>query len=354
MITALTSYPGDSFIAIATAWSEALLNSVWQGVLLVLLVWLVLRVFRSINAATRQMIWLSSLVALAVLPLVSGRFAELTVPPAYSSAPPETMSVDKRPSQHVQPKPASQSLQHVDPAAPVVTPGTRTHVPSGATHLSERVPFGGNARLAGSPSVSAPIRVRSGLWGVVLMLTWIGIVAWNLFRLMRSMAAIRRIKERSVPMATPLVSRLNAWRHRLGIRRPAMLAWSKETSVPVVLGWRKPYIVFPQSLAGELTDEEAEQVALHELAHVARRDDWWQIMQRVIESVFFFNPAVYVAASQSALEREVACDDWVLQSRQNPKAYAQCLSRLIEHAQAPLLPVPGAVPALPAWVPPWP
>lgn len=55
---------------IARPAAEAILNSLWQGLALTLLTWLVLRIFRQTNAATRHAIWATALAAVVLLPFL--------------------------------------------------------------------------------------------------------------------------------------------------------------------------------------------------------------------------------------------------------------------------------------------
>jgi hypothetical protein len=58
----------------------------------------------------------------------------------------------------------------------------------------------------------------------------------------------------------------------------------------------------------------------------------------------FFHPAVMWVCRRLTLEREIACDDWVVAATGRPRPYAACLARLVECAHRSLrtLPVTGA------------
>ena len=49
----------------------ALLNAVWQGVVLFAMVWLALHIIRFANATTRYAIWLAGLISICLLPLTN-------------------------------------------------------------------------------------------------------------------------------------------------------------------------------------------------------------------------------------------------------------------------------------------
>ena len=53
-------------------------------------------------------------------------------------------------------------------------------------------------------------------------------------------------------------------------------------------------------------------VLLHELAHIRRGDLWVVVVQRVVQAVFFFHPAVHLANWIIDELREYACDDAAL------------------------------------------
>jgi hypothetical protein len=69
---------------------------------------------------------------------------------------------------------------------------------------------------------------------------------------------------------------------------------------------------------------------LHEHAHVQRRDDWVQLLQVVLTAVAGLHPAVRWISDRLELEREVACDDWVIARTGRPRSYARCLARVAE------------------------
>ncbi|MEO6725083.1 MAG: hypothetical protein ABIP14_07250, partial [Blastocatellia bacterium] len=50
---------------------QALLRSLWQGLLITALAWALLRVFKHASATTRHAVWLSSLLIIAALPFIA-------------------------------------------------------------------------------------------------------------------------------------------------------------------------------------------------------------------------------------------------------------------------------------------
>ena len=90
--------------------------------------------------------------------------------------------------------------------------------------------------------------------------------------------------------------------------------------LPITAGLRDPAVLFPASLVPRLTEQDARNVWLHETAHVRRRDDWTNLIQRIVEAVLFFHPVVLWVGRKLNLERELACDDWVVRRTGNREA----------------------------------
>jgi hypothetical protein len=73
---------------------------------------------------------------------------------------------------------------------------------------------------------------------------------------------------------------------------------------------------------------QIEMILWHELAHVRRYDNLMNFVERIIQSVLFFQPAVWLTCRWVRLERENCCDTIALQHATSPRAYAQTLASL--------------------------
>ena len=122
-----------------------------------------------------------------------------------------------------------------------------------------------------------------------------------------------------------------------GIRRPVAVFIHEDVAAPLTCGIVRPAIVLP-SQAREWTDQEIRQALIHELEHI-RRVDWpVHLTARVVCAVYWFNPLVWIAWRQLALEAERVCDDAVLRIAERT-AYAQQLVTLARHARSSPVPV---------------
>jgi hypothetical protein len=95
-----------------------------------------------------------------------------------------------------------------------------------------------------------------------------------------------------------------------------------------VLGFRRPVIALAPATVARLSDRELDQVVAHEDAHVQRWDDVAALVQHVIASILWWHPAVWWLDRALTIEREVACDDWVITERDGSRSYGTCLVKL--------------------------
>ena len=121
---------------------------------------------------------------------------------------------------------------------------------------------------------------------------------------------------------------------RLGLRRTVTLVASALAKAPLVVGHLKPVVVFPVALVSSLPPEHIEAILAHELAHVHRQDYWINILQSVVDSIFFYHPAVGWISSIMREEREKCCDDLAVSLCGNTLGYAKALSEveMLQHA----------------------
>src|ERR1019366_7010645 len=114
----------------------------------------------------------------------------------------------------------------------------------------------------------------------------------------------------------------------LGLRRPVLLRVSSAIAGPVTIGALRALVLLPLSAATSLSPDELEVVLAHELAHVRRADFFWNLVQTLVEALFFFRPAFWWISSRIRHERELCCDDLALSLYPNPVVYANALFQL--------------------------
>ena len=176
----------------------------------------------------------------------------------------------------------------------------------------------------------------SGSWAGYLLLAWSAIAGTLLFRLGLGLWRIHCLRKTSREVDLDTLNLQigeilpdRAWQRRV------KLCTSTEIRVPAAVGFLRPAIILPERLIPELSKEELKIILLHEMAHLTRWDDWTNLAQKICKAVFFFHPAVWWIENRLTLEREMACDDQVLQLTANPRAYAASLISFAEKLQSP-------------------
>jgi bla regulator protein BlaR1 len=246
------------------------LNSLWQSAAVAALVWLALRFLPGVNAATRYILWWVALVIVLLLPLAPVLTRPETVPASVNSA-------------------------HAAPP---------------------------NTLL---PAIEVPVMVTlhprpSAKWPLAITLLWSLAFLYGLNRIARSYLWLRQVKARATASSEPLPI----------TRRNATLLLSADVSSPMAVGFLKPAVILPESLASDLDSTEFDNVVLHETAHLARFDDWANLAARVLGAALALHPVAWWILRQIERDREIACDDWVVARTGKARMYAASLARMYE------------------------
>jgi bla regulator protein blaR1 len=168
-------------------------------------------------------------------------------------------------------------------------------------------------------------------WAVAIFAVWIFFSALAATRMFTGLYNVRRLRRSGVAIETStLHPAVGEMLDQCQAIRPVTVCTSSMVSVPTAVGFFKPVILIPEWALQELPVEELRIILLHEFTHLRRWDDWTNLAQKIVRTVFFFHPAVWWIEKRLSLEREMACDDAVLAETGNPRAYAECLVSLAE------------------------
>jgi beta-lactamase regulating signal transducer with metallopeptidase domain len=278
----------------------ALLHSVWLGLLIAGALALYLRGSRPDRAQQRYAVSCAAMLVLVLAVFVT--WSVLEYEPAADAA--SSTSAD---------------------AANAIEPITRGPAQSS--------PSGPDAHTR--PSAITPASVNWPLYGLTLWALGVSLMLWRLiYRINASTQLCCRGQAIDSPEIIQLVARLCG---HMGIARPIKVLFSNEMLVPCAVGCLKPVIVLPMSVATGIPPEQLEAILAHELAHIRRWDYWINCAQLVVESLLFFNPAVWWISYHMRQEREACCDAMAAQGMGHPMDYVQALVAWIGQAQqAPL------------------
>jgi beta-lactamase regulating signal transducer with metallopeptidase domain len=188
----------------------------------------------------------------------------------------------------------------------------------------------GSAASAIHGAVHFPAAHLGAGWAFVFAGVWLIASLFCLGRLVASAWRLHRVARTATAVdLADAPSELRAKLEQSGSRSVAL--WlSNSIDSPMLIGFFRPAIVVPAWLWQKLTPSEMSQVVMHELAHLERRDDWTNLLQKLFRALFPLNPALLFAERQLCWEREMACDDAVLDGAVTPREYATCLTSLAE------------------------
>ena len=241
---------------------------------------------RRSSAATRHWIWSLTLSSALVLPVLS-----FCLPAVNISVLPATWSLAE-----VEVQPVA-----VGPLAPRVLHGRWC----GATVQSDQ-PTQAPVAYAGRVDQSTSRNHR--LAGPAVVLLWACVAACFAVRLVVDEWRMHRLSRDKLPLADPAVVKLaRTLALQAGMAAPVRLGISPCLS-------RRPLILLPTG-AEDWSAGRWRAVLLHELAHLKRRDHFWNLVGFVSLGLHWFNPLAWHAHRRLSLERERAADDWVLRGR---------------------------------------
>jgi bla regulator protein blaR1 len=135
---------------------------------------------------------------------------------------------------------------------------------------------------------------------------------------------------------------LTRLRARLGVLRPVLLLESCLAETPLVLGHLRPAILVPIEFLAGMPAAQVEAILLHELAHIRRCDYLVNMMQRVVECLFFYHPAAWWISRVIRNERESCCDDVAVALGGDAHQYALALAALEQRRGAACQPAVAA------------
>jgi beta-lactamase regulating signal transducer with metallopeptidase domain/plasmid maintenance system antidote protein VapI len=171
----------------------------------------------------------------------------------------------------------------------------------------------------------------AGIWflGVLVLL----------LRLLGSILQVYALRQRMNFPADPYWNNmLDRLILKSGFNQGVELLESALVRSPLTIGHLRPLIMFPIGIINQLPESEVEAILAHELAHILRRDYLFNILQSLVECLFYYHPAVWWLSAQVRKEREHACDDRAIALLGNKITYAKALVAIQEMAFYPRTP----------------
>src|ERR1700744_147988 len=222
---------------ISTSPAELLIASIWQGLLLTALAWAALKLAPGLRASTRFTLWMIVFTLVALLPC-----------------------------------------------------------------------FALAGGLWGVPYLPSPAMSQGGFsihlniaWAFVIEGIWLLASLLSLGRLSLNVWQMKALLRNSTPVAfEELAEEIQSVVTRTG-KRSVEIRLSDAVDAPSVIGFFRPAVVVPRSLWTELAPSDLKQIILHEVAHLDRRDDWTNLLQKLLRALCPLNPALFWAERHLSL-----------------------------------------------------
>jgi beta-lactamase regulating signal transducer with metallopeptidase domain/uncharacterized coiled-coil protein SlyX len=156
------------------------------------------------------------------------------------------------------------------------------------------------------PLLDASLSDRVDHWVAALtpyiISVWIVGLVLFVLRLSGSWWLVYSLKKNSHPADDYLIEKIESLKKLLNVTRKVALAESWQVHAPMVIGFFKPMLLLPVGFASGLTTEQVEAIFIHELTHIKREDYLLNLVQSIVEAVFFFNPFdAVIMSGRSAL-----------------------------------------------------
>ena len=152
-----------------------------------------------------------------------------------------------------------------------------------------------------------------------------GVVLFSL-RPLVSWINVHRLTTTGVtPVSSFVKAAFDRVQQRLKIVRQVQVLQSIVVNSPIVVGCFRSTILLPTSFISNVPVLQLEAILAHELAHVQRYDYLVNLLQTLVETLFFYHPAVWWISQRIRDERENCCDDLVVAAMGNKIEYGRAL-----------------------------
>ncbi len=281
----------------------ALLHLIWQGAFVAGLLACVLFLLRNGQANLRYSATMAAMVLIFLLPIATA--VQLYEPLSLGTGPQLLVPPD-----HVLVHEADEHVLHEEF---VIT----------YPHSSLQA-----ARTPQSLSLWELIEYKMLSWRRIMIVFWLFGTTFCSLRLLTGFLTLKRLRRTASPIVDDRIVRLFAsLQSRMNIKSFVELCASDKIQQPVLIGWLKPIVLLPASLLSGLTPAHLGAILAHELAHVRRHDYLVLLGQSVMETLFFYHPAVWWVSHRMTVEREYCCDE-VAAEISETVVYAQALAQL--------------------------
>ncbi len=308
---------------------------------------------RRASAAARHWVWLLGFAGVVMLPVLSASIPSWRVLPRWTPQAVESPSfeagvivefpdgplakqagADPERSTPVAQAPNVAPADSVAARAAETIPQTPSPMPPPApARTSRQSPVvaavsPGVAPASAIPPVASPTRTGISLslsWTAWLVVAWFAGAALVTAYVTLGYVSLWLLRRRCTRItAGEWMDLLAKVRKEMRVRRSVHLLSCSFRAMPMTWGFWQARLLLPAE-AATWSQDQRRAVLLHELGHVRRNDCFAQLLAQIACAIYWFNPIVWFAWRRMQMERELACDDLVLNTGAKATAYAEHL-----------------------------
>ena len=273
------------------AWTAALANHLWQSTVVTGIAWLLSLSLRKNHARMRFWVWMIASVKYLI---------------------PFSLLIAAR-----------ESLRSAF-ATPIQRPLLAAAMEQITLPFSQVAPPAAVSFASATPEAASRL---GNLWPVILLAAWLCGFLLVMFSWMRGWLRIRASIRAS---------------SRMTLLAEVPVFCSSYLIEPGIFGIFRPVLLLPQGIDDRLSPAQLDTIIAHEICHVRRRDNLTAAIHMVVEALFWFHPAVWWIKTRLLEERELACDEVVLQSGSEADIYAESILNVCKFCiESPLACVAG-------------
>jgi beta-lactamase regulating signal transducer with metallopeptidase domain len=169
--------------------------------------------------------------------------------------------------------------------------------------------------VAGEMHWSAYLSGRIAYVLPYLVYFWVIGVVFYFVRHLGNFVALKQLKARSQQsVPKKILKSIENIKFRVGLNFTVDFRLSSEITVPITYGIFKPIVLLPLGLIMQLSPAQLEAIIAHELAHIRRHDFAVNLLQSVLEILFFYHPAFWWVNGLVKEAREHIADDIAIQA----------------------------------------
>lgn len=297
-----------------------LIFEVWT--LILILGTILVFVFQKRSAAFRHGIWCTTMVALLAFPFLFPYMSPLFVTGTSDVSALESVwdRLNSKPIENTGITPprivkSDHALFQNEPNLPKSNP-----VNDNTGKAQQVVARWGGVSASSSNGLSFSFFIITGLLVVYLL----GMIIVTLRLLVAHFAAWRWVRTSQRIDSQELWETMRRLGRNIGYLGKIRLLRHSKAVVPFHVSLLWPSVILPNDYSN-WSQEELEGVLAHEIAHVARRDLFWQLLMQWASILLWPHPLFWYARHRMRIEQERACDDIVLKTSDRPENYAETL-----------------------------